>query len=209
MIQPTSPIRHDLETGKKMGDALISNSLLHINNLSVFRDDTPILIDLSLTIKSGDWVVIRGRNGCGKSTLLKTVVGLVQPTAGDISIGDYAYLGHSNGLRDSMTVGQHLKFMASWFKEPLQPTPVDHLKDLSIHQLSAGLKRQLALSQFILCHRPLWIMDEPLDNLDAQAHDFFLNIMENHIEKGGAILQTSHEIISKSGVKEFFLDQMK
>lgn len=192
-----------------MGDALISNSLLHINNLSVFRDDTPILIDLSLTIKSGDWVVIRGRNGCGKSTLLKTVVGLVQPTAGDISIGDYAYLGHSNGLRDSMTVGQHLKFIADWFKSPLQPTPVDHLKDLSIHQLSAGLKRQLALSQFILCHRPLWIMDEPLDNLDAQAHDFFLNIMEDHIEKGGAILQTSHEIISKSGVKEFFLDQMK
>ncbi|MBX3457519.1 MAG: heme ABC exporter ATP-binding protein CcmA [Candidatus Paracaedibacteraceae bacterium] len=192
-----------------MGDALISNPLLHINNLSVFRDDTPILIDLSLTIKSGDWVVIRGRNGCGKSTLLKTIVGLVQPTTGGISISDYAYLGHSNGLRDSMTVGQHLKFMANWFKEPLQSTPVDHLKDLYIHQLSAGLKRQLALSQFILCHRPLWIMDEPLDNLDTQSRDFFLSIMQNHIKKGGAILQTSHELIPMSGVKEFFLDQMK
>jgi heme exporter protein A len=226
-IPPTSLTQPDLGTGRKMENALISrypspdlrstsptrgevnfdDPLLHIKNLSVFREDSPILINFDLTVKSGDWIVVRGRNGCGKSTLLKTIVGLVSPTTGDITVADYAYLGHSNGLRESMTVGQHLTFVADFLKVPLQPTPVDHLRDLYIHQLSAGLKRQLALSQFILCDRPLWIMDEPLDNLDAQAREMFLKIMNDHVKGGGAILQTSHEVMNSAAITTIELSQ--
>ncbi len=189
------------------GEVNFDDTLIHIKNLSVFREDTPILINFNLTVKSGDWIVVRGRNGCGKSTLLKTIVGLVPPTTGDISASDYAYLGHSNGLRESMTVGQHLTFVADFLKVPLQPTPVDHLRDLYIHQLSAGLKRQLALSQFILCDRPLWIMDEPLDNLDTQAREMFLKIMHDHVKQGGAILQTSHEVMDSAFITTIELSQ--
>ncbi|MBX3486950.1 MAG: heme ABC exporter ATP-binding protein CcmA [Candidatus Paracaedibacteraceae bacterium] len=183
-----------------MDDALTSEVLLSLKDLSVFRDDDPVLVNFSLCVRPGDWVVIRGRNGCGKSTLLKAIVGLIPPTAGSVSVSPYAYLGHGNGLREQMTVGQQLMFLCDWFEVPLKPTPVDHLWDLSAHQLSAGLKRQLALSQFILCQRPLWIMDEPLDNLDAHARAFFTTLMQSHIASGGAILQTSHDPVNDKNV---------
>ncbi len=189
-----------MEIGKRMDDALTSEFLLSIKDLSVFRDEDPILVNFSLCVRSGDWVVIRGRNGYGKSTLLKTLVGLISPTAGSLSVSPYIYLGHGNGLREQMTVGQQLMFLCDWFDVPLKPTPIDHLWNLSIYQLSAGLKRQLALSQFILCQRPLWIMDEPLDNLDAHARAFFTTLMQSHIASGGAILQTSHDYVDVQNV---------
>ena len=198
-------IQLDLAIGKKMDAALISDRVLCLNNISIFRDDFPVVTNFSLALNSGDWVVIRGRNGCGKSTLLKSIVGLIPPGAGVISVKDYAYLGHANGLRDHLTVAQHLNFVAKWFGVSLKPTPVDHLKDLYIHQLSAGLKRQLALSQFILSPHRLWIMDEPLDNLDIHARSFFTDLMQSHIQNRGAILQTSHDVVEDDRVREVVL----
>lgn len=206
-----------MEIGKKVVVASISNNLnsvnlpyqnqilLSVENLSVFHQDQPILKNFSLTLRAGEWIAIKGRNGCGKTTLLKTIVGLVQPVTGLIQCCDYAFMGHANGLKDDMTVRDHLNFVARWFNAPLKPTPVDGLADLYIYQLSAGLKRQLALSQFIFCNRPLWIMDEPLDNLDTQARDYFLNLMRQHVNAGGAILQTSHDLQDDKAIREIHL----
>ncbi|MBW8309965.1 MAG: heme ABC exporter ATP-binding protein CcmA [Candidatus Paracaedibacteraceae bacterium] len=190
-----------------MDVALIFETVNHltIKKISVLRGDKPILHDFSLTLPGSQWTVLRGRNGSGKSTLLKTIVGLLPFQQGSISCSSFCYLGHQNGFRESLTVGEQLMFVANYFRVPLPSTPVDHLLDLPLHHLSAGLKRQTALCQFIFSPHPLWIMDEPFEHLDKQAQTYFISLMQDHIERGGSILQTSHESINKSNVQEIWL----
>jgi heme exporter protein A len=179
--------------------------LLSVDSLSVFRDHTPILTSISLTLGAGQWIVVRGRNGSGKSTLLKTIVGLIPPTHGNITRSDCCYLGHQNGLREHLTVGEHLAFVAQHFRVPSQATPLDPFKDIPLYQLSAGLKRQVALCQFILTPHKLWFLDEPFEHLDPQAYAYFLSLMRHHIEQGGAILMTSHETLHLPEIEEMWL----
>ena len=190
-----------------MGVALISETINHLilKEISLLRGDKPILQDFSLILSAGQWIVLRGRNGSGKSTLLKTIIGLLPLHQGLITCSSFCYLGHQNGFREAMTVGEQLAFVAHYFKVPLSSTPVDHLLDLPLHHLSAGLKRQVALCQFILSPHPLWIMDEPFDHLDKQAQTYFLSLMQDHIDRGGSILQTNHESIKNSSVQEIWL----
>lgn len=152
-------------------------------------------------------MVIRGRNGSGKSTLLKASVGLITPDHGHITRTGFCYLGHQNGFREHLTVGEHLAFVARYFNVPPDTTtPVDSLHDIPLHHLSAGLKRQVALCQFILSPHKLWIMDEPFEHLDKQAQADTLARMQNHIHRGGSILQTSHEDINIPNIQETWLD---
>lgn len=197
-----------MATGKKMAAALTSNvpPTLNIQNLFVLRNDQPVLTDFSLTLGAGEWMVIRGRNGCGKSTLLKTITGLISPNSGSIQHQDFCYLGHLNGFRETLTVRQHLDFVAQFFNVSIKSTPVDYLADLFLHHLSAGLKRQVALCQFILSPHQLWIMDEPFEHLDQEAQTYFTTIMEHHIAAGGSILQTSHESPKTRLAKEIWLN---
>lgn len=154
---------------------------------------------------AGEWLVIRGANGCGKSTLLKTIVGLLSPHSGSLWCTEFCYLGHDNGFRPHTTVAGHLDFIARYFNVPRPATPVDHLRPLPLNHLSAGLKRQVALCQFLLSPHKLWIMDEPFEHLDTQAKAYFLKRMQAHIARGGAIVQTSHESLTFSPVKEIWL----
>ncbi|WP_084676002.1 ATP-binding cassette domain-containing protein [Candidatus Paracaedibacter acanthamoebae] len=190
-----------------MDVALISDTVNHlvIKEISLLRGDKPILSNFSLSLSASQWIVLRGRNGSGKSTLLKAIVGLVPLHQGSIDCPDFCYLGHQNGFRESMTVSDQLAFVANHFKVPLQATPVDHLLDLPLHHLSAGLKRQVALCQFIFSPHSLWIMDEPFEHLDKQAQTYFLTLMQGHIDRGGSILQTSHETISNPKDQEIWL----
>jgi heme exporter protein A len=178
---------------------------LAIKEISLLRGEKAILSNFSLSLSASRWILLRGRNGSGKSTLLKAIVGLIPLQQGSIVCQDFCYLGHQNGFRDSITVKEHLAFVANHFKVPLQATPVDHLSDLPLHHLSAGLKRQVALCQFILSPHSLWIMDEPFEHLDLQAQAYFLALMHDHIAQGGSILHTSHETISHPEAQEIWL----
>lgn len=190
-----------------MGAVLTSKSsnFLTIKNISALRGDVPVLRNFSLDLNQGEWIIVRGRNGSGKSTLLQAIAGLLPLYHGEITKVNSCYLGHQNGFRDLMTVGQHLQFIAKFFGTQLKPTPIDHLFEVPIHHLSAGLKRQVALSQFILSPHKLWIIDEPFEHLDQQGQAYFQDLMKSHIEQGGAILMTNHESLRVPQIKEVWL----
>ncbi|HEX2943967.1 MAG TPA: heme ABC exporter ATP-binding protein CcmA, partial [Rhodopila sp.] len=130
---------------------------------AVFRGETLVLRDVSLTVPAGGALVLAGPNGSGKSTLLRLLAGLVRPAAGRVlwdgqdalaDLADHgarvAYVGHQDAIKPGLTVAENLRFAAAIsggsVADALQALNLSPLADLPARMLSAGQKRRLALS---------------------------------------------------------------
>ncbi len=146
---------------------------------------------LSLEVKDGEFVVLLGPSGCGKTTTLRLIAGLESPDEGEIYIGDrlvnelppkdrnVAMVFQNYALYPHMTVFDNLAFplkMAKYPKEEIRKRVMEVAKLLQIEdlldrkprQLSGGQQQRVALGRAIVREPEVFLMDEPLSNLDAQ-----------------------------------------
>jgi multiple sugar transport system ATP-binding protein len=150
--------------------------------------------DISFEIPDGEFWVLVGPSGCGKSTVLRMIAGLDFPTTGDIYIGDQmvntlparerdvAMVFQNYALYPHMTVAENLAFglkmrkverakiqqRVSTVAESLELT---HLLNRKPKQLSGGQQQRVALGRAIARQPRVFLLDEPLSNLDAQLRD--------------------------------------
>jgi multiple sugar transport system ATP-binding protein len=147
--------------------------------------------DLSLEIAEGELLVLVGPSGCGKTTALRMIAGLEDITAGDLFIGgrrmndvlerdrDIAMVFQNYALYPHMTVAQNIAFSLRLAKVPrdelrrrVQDTAVllglESLLDRRPKQLSGGQRQRVAMGRAIVRQPQVFLMDEPLSNLDAQ-----------------------------------------
>lgn len=147
--------------------------------------------DLSLAVADGEFLVLVGPSGCGKTTALRMVAGLEEISGGTVSIGgkvvndlsprdrDIAMVFQSYALYPHMTVRQNIGFGLSLRKEPKQEIEakvqraarlldLDSLLDRKPKQLSGGQRQRVAMGRAIVRDARLFLMDEPLSNLDAK-----------------------------------------
>jgi multiple sugar transport system ATP-binding protein len=163
-----------------------------LDNVSkVFSGGVVAVDDVSLTIASGEFLVLVGPSGCGKSTLLRMISGLEEVTAGTISIGerdvtelpprnrDIAMVFQSYALYPHMTVRQNLGYGLKVRKTPKQEVAkrvahaaallgLDDLLDRKPAALSGGQRQRVAMGRAIVREPKAFLMDEPLSNLDAK-----------------------------------------
>src|SRR6201997_5269614 len=163
-----------------------------LDNLSkVFSGGVVAVDDVSLTIGSGEFLVLVGPSGCGKSTLLRMIAGLEQVTEGTISIGDrdvtdlpprsrdVAMVFQSYALYPHMTVRENLGYGLKVRKTPKQEIRervtraaellgLDKLLDRKPAALSGGQRQRVAMGRAIVREPRAFLMDEPLSNLDAK-----------------------------------------
>ena len=163
-----------------------------LDNLSkVFPGGVKAVDDVSLTIGSGEFLVLVGPSGCGKSTLLRMIAGLEEVTAGTISIGDHevtelpprardiAMVFQSYALYPHMTVRQNLGYglkvrkttkheIAERVAVAAELLGLDELLDRKPAALSGGQRQRVAMGRAIVRHPQAFLMDEPLSNLDAK-----------------------------------------
>ncbi|MGB7416852.1 MAG: sn-glycerol-3-phosphate ABC transporter ATP-binding protein UgpC [Thermosynechococcaceae cyanobacterium] len=164
----------------------------HANTSPTEDQATSVLRRINLTVKDSEFMVLVGPSGCGKSTLLRLIAGLEDITAGNIWIGDrkintlppkdrdIAMVFQSYALYPHMSVYKNLAFglRRTRFKkaknvdrkvrEVAESLQIESLLDRKPKQLSGGQKQRVALGRAMARDPQVFLMDEPLSNLDAK-----------------------------------------
>lgn len=162
-----------------------------LENISKSFDKKEILKDINLEIKDGEFIVLVGASGCGKSTLLRMIAGLETPTEGSIYIGDklmnnvepkdrniamvfqsYALYPHLN-VFDNISLGLKVRKVAKCeierrVKRACEILKLEEYLKRKPKELSGGQRQRVALARAIVREPQVFLMDEPLSNLDAK-----------------------------------------
>ncbi|MDD5285628.1 MAG: ABC transporter ATP-binding protein [Desulfuromonadaceae bacterium] len=196
----------------------MSHHIVEVKNLRhVYPDGTIAIIDVSFRITHGESVAIIGANGAGKSTLLQHLNGCLEPTGGDILIGDTP-LSKSTLPDIRRTVGMLFQnpddqlFMPTVFDDvafgplnlgltvehiekrvadALDLVGAGHLRDKPPYHLSGGEKKRVAIATVLAMSPDILVMDEPTSGLDPFARRQLMNLLRGfHHTK----IFTSHDL---------------
>jgi ABC-2 type transport system ATP-binding protein len=188
---------------------------IEIEGLGARYGRTPVLDDVSLTVRQGETVGLIGLNGAGKTTLLKAILMLVTPAAGSVRL-----FGAPHEAPDSRT---RLAYLPERFQPPGHLSGHDFVRlSLAFYRLAAdpgataalaetldlepaalarpirsyskGMGQKLGLLATLLTERPLLILDEPMSGLDPKARIGLKRELARHRERGRAVLMSSHEL---------------
>ena len=186
-------------------------TLLRAEEVAIWRGDRCLFESLNFELEPGQLALLVGPNGAGKTSLLRVLAGLASPTAGRVlwrgapvdalppeSRGAIAYRGHLDGLKKDLTVAENLHFYAAIWGGNADLSLLPELKlDAHAHtrarHLSAGQRRRAALVSLRVAASRLWILDEPMTNLDAEGRATIVRWTAQHLASGGCAIVATHQ----------------
>lgn len=190
--------------------------MLKIDHLTKTYGEKKAVDDLSLHIQAGEIYGFIGHNGAGKTTTLKSVAGILQFDAGEITVcgksirtqpieckRDMAYIPDNPDLYEYMTGIKYLNFIADIFGVSAEDRQERIRKYADLFELTAdlaqpiaayshGMKQKLAIISAWLHAPKLIIMDEPFVGLDPKAAHLLKGMMRELCDRGGAIFFSTH-----------------
>ena len=187
--------------------------MLQVSGLTIRRGERLLFEGLDLALAGGEAVFLRGANGSGKSTLLMAVAGIVRPDAGTIVLNlgtgeapartGLHWLGYQHGLKPRLKVLENLAFWRTMHGETglplvaaLKRVGLSSIADLETGYLSSGQLRRLSLARLLVSHRSLWLLDEPTAALDAAGEKLLAELVDEHLQQGGAaLIATHHDLV--------------
>jgi ABC-type sugar transport system ATPase subunit len=196
---------------------------IRINNLTKKFGKVVALDHVSLVIEPGTFVTLLGPSGCGKTTLLRCVAGLEDPDGGEIYIGNNLVFSYDKGLslpsskRDlglvfqnyalwpHMKVDKNITFaleiqkmpkaeMETRVKESLKEVQMEGYEDRYPREMSGGQQQRIALARMLAYRPKVFLMDEPLSNLDARLRmDMRTELKRLHHISGATTIYVTHD----------------
>lgn len=201
----------------------MTTSLLDITGLACRRGGRRVFEGLSFSLEAGELLTLTGRNGSGKTTLLRALALLVPADSGAILWqgtevrddregwrGRLGWLGHHEGLKGDLTVAENIAIAerlrgqtidAARLAAALAAFDLAALAPRSVRTLSAGQRRRAALARVVATQADLWLLDEPLNALDASAQTALRAALAMHLAKGGAAIAATHAPIEIAGAR--------
>lgn len=182
--------------------------LIACRGLGFAYADQTLFQGLDLAVPPGTGLVLVGNNGSGKSTLLRLLAGLLLPDQGEVERAQeadgepvaLAWMGHALGLKSALSVGETLHFAQGVHgrgrrltqDQALAGVGLDGYGHIAIGELSAGQRKRVALARLLLIPAPLWLLDEPYANLDADGCELVDRLIDHHLRGGGAVVLSVH-----------------
>jgi iron complex transport system ATP-binding protein len=192
--------------------------LLDIRNMSAGYGGEPVLENISLQIKSGDFLAILGPNGAGKSTLLKAMCGLLKPSLGELTLS-----GDSISRMSAMEIARRLSVVHQ-FAGTVMPYTVREfvalgmfprrdgggglretdgaldmcdislLADRRLTELSGGEMQLAFIARALVQNRHLILLDEPVSHLDVNHVTRIMDILHRLNMEGGTVITVLHDL---------------
>jgi multiple sugar transport system ATP-binding protein len=199
-------------------------SVVEVRGLTKHFGDVVAVDGVDLRSEEGEFLVLLGPSGCGKTTLLRMIAGLEQPTTGEILLGGDSVIGlpprarkiamvfQSYALYPHMTVGNNIAFPLKSQGTPPEDRPskvrwaaelfgIEHLLHRRPRQLSGGERQRVALARALVREPSVFLLDEPLSNLDAKlraaARD---DLMEFQRSIGITTIYVTHDQVEAMGM---------
>lgn len=194
-----------------------------IKNLTKKFGKVTAVNNVSLTIEPGSFLTLLGPSGCGKTTLLRSISGLEDPDDGEIFIGDKLVFSKSKGISIApgqrelglvfqnyalwphMTVYKNMTFalemqkmsgdeMDKRVKEALAEVQMSGYEDRYPREMSGGQQQRVALARMLAYRPKVFLMDEPLSNLDARLRmDMRAELKRLHHISGATTVYVTHD----------------
>lgn len=199
------------------------STTITIKNLTKRFGDVIAVNNVSLIIEAGSFLTLLGPSGCGKTTLLRCIAGLEDPNEGEIFIGDKLVYSSRKGIslqpgaRDlglvfqnyalwpHMTVYKNITFalemqklnkeqMDARVKEALKEVQMEGYQDRYPREMSGGQQQRIALARMLAYRPKVFLMDEPLSNLDARLRmDMRTELKRLHHISGATTIYVTHD----------------
>jgi len=189
-----------------------------LTGISKSFGETGVLEALDLAVPDGEFVVIVGPSGCGKSTLLRIIAGIETPTSGSISIGgrdvgrvhpgrrDVAMVFQDYALYPHMTVAKNLSYgmrarregtkqeIDARVRAVAESLQIANLLRRKPAQLSGGQRQRVALGRAMMRSPQVYLMDEPLSNLDAALRvQVREDLIQFHRDTSSTVIYVTHD----------------
>ena len=201
--------------------------MILVKDLSIERSNKKIFENINLSLGAGKIILLKGKNGSGKTTLLKAILNLIEPSAGSIywkgkllKKNLYDFYNHTTYIADKtsslskLSVYENINVWKKIFLSNITNSQVDNILktlklDIYINQkvnsLSFGETKKLEFLRLIIENKKIWILDEPLSNLDDESIDVLGQTFEDHRSKDGSIIFSSHQQSEISVTEEVLL----
>jgi heme exporter protein A len=177
----------------------VNSALLDIVDGALIRGGRLLFEGLSLSLAPGEAAMVVGPNGVGKSSLLRLAAGLLKPAVGRVNRAPAALVDEHLALDERLSLRQALGFWARLDggdpARGMDALGIAHLGDVPVRMLSTGQRKRAALARLVASDRPLWLLDEPANGLDADGLARLSELMTDARKSGRAILAASHQPI--------------
>ena len=193
----------------------MSEYILDIQNLSkTYQDGLQALKDVSLQVRPGEIFCLLGANGAGKTTLIGCVTGLVQPTAGTITVDGYDAWREYRAARSRFSlVPQEVMleifekvidvvgYARGFFGKPANPILTERvLKDVGLWEkreskveaLSGGMRRRVLIARALMNEPQLLFLDEPTAGVDVELRRKMWQMIQEKKDDGMTVFLTTH-----------------
>ena len=188
--------------------------MIIVKDLSIEREDKQIFENINLSLVPGNITILKGKNGSGKTTLIKAILNIIEPSVGSIywkgkllkkNLYDFynhvTYIADTTSSLRKLTIKDNINIWKKFFISNINNTQIETaLKTLKLDNylnnkvgtLSFGETKKLEFLRLIIESKKVWILDEPLSNLDEDSIELMKQTFEDHCSKEGSIIFSSH-----------------